>query len=57
MTELQKRFPEDLAWKVTYDPTAFVKDTIHEVQKTLIEAFVLVVHRRLSCSSAASARR
>ena len=43
MTELQKRFPEDLAWKVTYDPTVFVTDTIHEVQKTLIEAFVLVV--------------
>jgi hydrophobe/amphiphile efflux-1 (HAE1) family protein len=43
LTDLQKRFPEDLAWKVTYDPTTFVKDTIHEVQKTLIEAFVLVV--------------
>jgi multidrug efflux pump len=41
--EAQKRFPEDLAWKITYDPTVFVKDTIHEVQKTLIEAFVLVV--------------
>jgi hydrophobe/amphiphile efflux-1 (HAE1) family protein len=43
VTELQKRFPEDLTWKVTYDPTVFVKETIHEVQKTLIEAFVLVV--------------
>ena len=43
VTELEKRFPEGLAWKVTYDPTTFVKDTIHEVQKTLIEAFVLVV--------------
>jgi hydrophobe/amphiphile efflux-1 (HAE1) family protein len=41
--ELAKRFPEDLAWKVTYDPTTFVKDTIHEVQKTLAEAFILVV--------------
>jgi len=41
--ELQKNFPEDLAWKITYDPTVFVKDTIHEVQKTLIEAFILVV--------------
>lgn len=39
----EKRFPEDMAWKVTYDPTQFVKDTIHEVQKTLIEAFILVV--------------
>jgi hydrophobe/amphiphile efflux-1 (HAE1) family protein len=41
--ELSKSFPDDLAWKVTYDPTAFVTDTIHEVQKTLLEAFVLVV--------------
>ena len=41
--EAEKRFPEDLAWKVTYDPTVFVTDTIHEVQKTLVEAFVLVV--------------
>jgi hydrophobe/amphiphile efflux-1 (HAE1) family protein len=43
LTNLQKRFPDDLAWKVTYDPTTFVKATISEVQKTLIEAFVLVV--------------
>src|SRR5262252_3475941 len=41
--EAEKRFPEDLAWKVTYDPTLFVTDTIHEVQKTLFEAFILVV--------------
>jgi len=43
IAEAQKRFPEDLAWKVTYDPTVFVTDTIHEVQKTLVEAFILVV--------------
>ena len=43
MAEAEKRFPEDLAWKVTYDPTVFVRETIHEVQKTLVEAFVLVV--------------
>lgn len=41
--DLEKSFPEGLAWKVTYDPTAFVTATIHEVQKTLLEAFVLVV--------------
>jgi hydrophobe/amphiphile efflux-1 (HAE1) family protein len=41
--ELARTFPEDLAWKVTYDPTAFVTATIHEVQKTLIEAFILVI--------------
>jgi hydrophobe/amphiphile efflux-1 (HAE1) family protein len=40
--QLEKQFPQDLAWKVTYDPTVFVTDTMHEVQKTLIEAFILV---------------
>ncbi|WP_413990440.1 efflux RND transporter permease subunit [Labrys okinawensis] len=43
MGELAARFPDDLEWKITYDPTVFVKDTIHEVQKTLIEAFILVI--------------
>ncbi len=43
MAELAKGFPEDLDWKVTYDPTTFVTATVHEVQKTLVEAFVLVV--------------
>src|ERR1700741_2787774 len=43
ISELQTRFPDDLAWKVTYDPTIFVTDTIHEVQKTLGEGFILVV--------------
>ncbi len=43
MADLAKAFPDDLAWKVTYDPTVFVKETVHEVQKTLVEAFILVV--------------
>jgi hydrophobe/amphiphile efflux-1 (HAE1) family protein len=43
IADLEKRFPDDLAWKVTYDPTVFVTDTIHEVLKTLVEAFILVV--------------
>ena len=43
MTDSAKAFPADLAWKVTYDPTTFVTATIHEVQKTLVEAFILVV--------------
>jgi hydrophobe/amphiphile efflux-1 (HAE1) family protein len=43
LSDAEKSFPQDLAWKVSYDPTIFVTDTIHEVQKTLIEAFVLVV--------------
>ena len=43
MNEAQPSFPEDLSWKIVYDPTTFVTATIHEVQKTLIEAFILVV--------------
>jgi len=43
MAESASSFPSDLDWRVTYDPTTFVTATIHEVQKTLVEAFVLVV--------------
>ena len=43
LAEMAKDFPDDLEWKVTYDTTTFVTDTIHEVMKTLVEAFVLVV--------------
>src|SRR6201993_2736432 len=43
VAELAQSFPADTAWKVTYDPTASVTATIDEVQKTLIEAFILVV--------------
>ncbi len=43
MTDSARDFPDDLTWKVTYDPTTFVTATIHEVVKTLVEAFILVV--------------
>jgi hydrophobic/amphiphilic exporter-1 (mainly G- bacteria), HAE1 family len=43
MANLSQRFPEDVESKVLYDTTTFVKDTIHEVLKTLAEAFILVV--------------
>jgi hydrophobe/amphiphile efflux-1 (HAE1) family protein len=43
MDRLSKSFPDGLAYKVTYDTTVFVKESIHEVFKTLIEAFILVV--------------
>ena len=41
--QLAARFPTGLSYDVTYDSTTFVKDTVHEVIKTLLEAFVLVV--------------
>src|SRR3954451_23559021 len=43
MAESQRTFPEDMSWKVTYDPTTFVIATIDKVKHTLIEAAVLVL--------------
>ena len=43
MTDNAKSFPEGMAWKVTYDPTVFVRATIEKVKHTLLEAAVLVL--------------
>src|SRR5271154_3283140 len=43
MERLAERFPAGLKSYVVYDSTEFVGDPIHEVIKTLIEAFALVV--------------
>ena len=43
LTQLARRFPQGLAYNITYDSTSFVRDTVQEVIKTLGEAFVLVV--------------
>jgi hydrophobe/amphiphile efflux-1 (HAE1) family protein len=42
LDKVRARFPEGLQARVTYDSTVFVNDTIHEVLKTLFEAFGLV---------------
>jgi len=42
LDKVRARFPEGLKARATYDTTVFVKDTMHEVVKTLGEAFVLV---------------
>lgn len=42
MDELAKYFPEDYQYTVPYDTSAFVKISIEEVVKTLLEAVVLV---------------
>jgi len=42
MEELKSRFPEGLEYRIVYDTTVFVDESIHEVYKTLIEAFILV---------------
>jgi len=43
LQKVKGRFPPGLQYKVVYDSTTFVTDTISEVIKTLFEAFVLVV--------------
>ena len=42
MTRIEKTFPEDMTWAIPYDVTKFVRISVHEVQQTLIEAFILV---------------
>jgi hydrophobe/amphiphile efflux-1 (HAE1) family protein len=43
IAKLKARFPKSLTSKTVYNSSSFVRDTISEVIKTLIEAFVLVV--------------
>ncbi|ODT08693.1 MAG: RND transporter [Mesorhizobium sp. SCN 65-20] len=43
MEDLAKAFPEGLDYAITYDTNDFVKASVSEVQRTLIEAFILVV--------------
>ncbi|MGA7863798.1 MAG: multidrug efflux RND transporter permease subunit [Stellaceae bacterium] len=42
LKEMEPRLPEDVAYDVMYDTTVFVEAMIHKVEKTLLEAFVLV---------------
>jgi multidrug efflux pump subunit AcrB len=42
MDELKKYFPEDIDYAVSLDMTPFIKESIKEVVRTLIEAIVLV---------------
>jgi multidrug efflux pump len=42
MEQLKKSFPEDIDYAVSLDMTPFIKESINEVVRTLIEAVVLV---------------
>ncbi len=42
LDKVRARFPDGLKARVAYDTTIFVNDTLHEVLKTLLEAFALV---------------
>jgi len=43
LEEISKKFPEGLEYKVPYDATLFVNESIKEVVKTLLEAIVFVI--------------
>ena len=43
LEEMSGRFPEGMRYQTLYDTSTFVQDTMYEVIKTLLEAFVLVV--------------
>ncbi len=42
MEELKKRFPEGLDYRIVYDTTPFIRESILEVFKTLRDAIILV---------------
>ncbi len=42
LEELKKRFPEDIDYAISLDMTPFIKESIKEVIRTLVEAIVLV---------------
>jgi len=43
MEELKANMPEDVEYRIAYDPTQFVRASIHSVVETLLEAILLVV--------------
>ena len=43
MEELKKDFPEGLEYRISYDTSAFVRESIRAVIHTLIEAMILVI--------------
>ncbi|MGH8183697.1 MAG: efflux RND transporter permease subunit, partial [Rhodanobacteraceae bacterium] len=43
MARLKQQFPQGVDYRIVYDPTVFVRDSIKAVVHTLLEAIVLVV--------------
>jgi multidrug efflux pump len=43
MDRLKKSFPEGVDYKIVYDPTVFVRESIQAVGHTFVEALILVV--------------
>jgi hydrophobe/amphiphile efflux-1 (HAE1) family protein len=43
MQQLARSFPSGLQYDIVYNPTEFIAESVHEVQKTIFEAVILVV--------------
>lgn len=43
MDAMSKNFPSGLAYKVVYNPTQYIADSVHEVYQTIFEAVLLVI--------------
>ena len=43
MVQLSKRFPPGLEYKIIYDPTQFIQQSVDAVKTTILEAILLVV--------------
>ncbi|MDI3468360.1 MAG: RND efflux system, inner membrane transporter [Pseudolabrys sp.] len=43
MAQLSKQFPAGVAYRIVYDPTQFIKQSVEAVQDTIGEAIILVV--------------
>ena len=56
LDELSHYFPHGLEYKVAYETTSFVKASIEDVVKTLLETIALVF-RSCTCSCKTSAQR
>src|SRR6266481_6532242 len=41
--ELARSFPSGLRYDIVYNPTEFIAESVHEVQKTIFEAVILIV--------------
>ena len=43
MASLRPQFPSELDYDIVYNPSEFIAESVHEVQRTIVEAAVLVV--------------
>src|SRR5262249_39562575 len=42
IADLSKRFPQGVEYRIVYDPTQFIEQSVQAVQETILEAIILV---------------